>query len=124
MMRYAEAESNSRDRFIVIRENINKNFYFIRAKLDERERRKADSEQINQQIREKIEEIYNQLERMREAVASEKGANVPRSNPASCSNRKIRNRRKDDHTDQRTAGSALKLKRTREEDHEKGGNLD
>ncbi len=47
-MRYAEAESNSRDRFIVIRENINKNFYFIRAKLDERERRKADSEQINQ----------------------------------------------------------------------------
>ncbi len=70
-MRHAEAEANNRDRFIVIRDNINKNFHFIRTKLEEREKRKGhDASNINAEIREKIEEIYNQLERMREAVAS------------------------------------------------------
>jgi|JI9StandDraft_1071089.scaffolds.fasta_scaffold1370153_1 hypothetical protein len=35
-----------------------------------------DASKINSEIREKIEEIYSQLERMREAVAAEKGVNV------------------------------------------------
>jgi uncharacterized membrane protein len=45
--------------------------------LDQRERRVGDLVQINADIRERIEEIYQQLERMRESVVSEKGANVP-----------------------------------------------
>jgi F0F1-type ATP synthase membrane subunit b/b' len=48
----------------------------VRKKLDERERRRGDAQQINAEVKEKVEEIYNQLDRMREAVSSEKGANV------------------------------------------------
>ena len=72
-----EAEANNRDRFIVIREHINKNFHFIRSKLEERERKRGqDATVLNSEIREKIEEIYNQLERMREAVTADKNASV------------------------------------------------
>jgi len=57
-----EAEVNNRDRFIVIREQVNKNFHFIRTKLEERERRRGqDATVINSELREKIEEIYSQL---------------------------------------------------------------
>jgi hypothetical protein len=71
-----EAEANTRDRFLIIKDNINKNFFYIKTKLDERERKRGDAQQINADIRLKIQEIYNQLERMRETVASEKGTNV------------------------------------------------
>lgn len=74
---YIEAEANGRDRFIVIRDQVNKNFHFIKSKLEEREKIKdKDASKINSEIREKIEEIYSQLERMREAVSAEKGVNV------------------------------------------------
>jgi hypothetical protein len=63
---HLEAEANGRDRFIVIRDQINKNFHFIKSKLEEREKIKdKDASKINSEIREKIEEIYSQLERMR-----------------------------------------------------------
>ena len=71
-----EAEATSRDRFLIIKDNINKNFYYVKAKLEQRERRRGDAHQINAEIQEKVEEIYNQLDRMRQSVASEKNMNV------------------------------------------------
>ena len=44
----------NKDRFTIIKDKIDKAFFFIRTKLDEREKRRGDPTQINNDIREKI----------------------------------------------------------------------
>lgn len=45
--------------------------------MEERERKRgADANLITAEIKEKVEDIYNQLDRMRDTVSCEKGANV------------------------------------------------
>ena len=59
---YSEAEASSKDKFSVLKDNITKDMEFVKAKLDERERKAGvDVLGINMEIKDKMEEVNNQI---------------------------------------------------------------
>lgn len=73
----SEAEASSKDKFSLLKENITKDMQFIKAKLEERERKAGtDVLGINMLVKEKMEEIYSQIERLKECINQEKTNNV------------------------------------------------
>lgn len=71
------AEAENKDKFLLQKEQLNKEMHFIKGKLQEREKKSSsDVLEINMEIKEKFESIFNTLDRMKEAVDIEKTANV------------------------------------------------
>lgn len=73
-----EAEASAKDKFSVLKDAITKDMQLVKSKLEERER-KAGTEVlgINLEIKEKMEEIYNQIERLKDCINQDKSNQNP-----------------------------------------------